>query len=309
MALALATATENPPGKFRVLERVFSGTLSVPASPEVFLAGIATLLACARNRCNVDLVRLDVPAALRPSGGEKWLPSLLRVVSPVRITAIADAERHEGLSRMMSAITGTIPTFFAPEPTVRPKSALARQLLTAGKIGRALEDSVVHPIDPGLTVQVGTPMGNDATMPRQRCLWAGETLGMPICHGDLDHRHRLTLWTTVPVLPTGWEQKAGWVADSLGVSQLRIISLHAYDGLVVGVHGTDRLFRGLGRLEGWDHENNALCIRLPSNVSPEDIGFVAWGNFRVDRDGRVRAIQSVGRQKRGTAGDAGVYFG
>jgi len=309
MALGVLDESDSASGTLRVRERLFCGTLTPSADHGAFLAGIANLLTRAQSLSCVESIRLDVPPAFQAAGGAPWLPSLIRLVSPSRITAIAAAERQAALSRMFAAVSEARTTFLVPDPAVRRKSAAARELLVAGRIAKALEESDVHTVDPFLTVQVGTSLGNDASVPMHRCLWAGATLGMPICHGILDSRRRLTLWTTVRVMPTGWEQKASWVAESLGASRLRIISLDSFEGLILGIHGSDKRFHGLGRLVGWDPDRNGLSVRIPRSVPPEGIGFVEWGQFRVDPDGRLRASPTPIRQKRGTPEDAGVYFG
>ncbi len=309
MALAVRNEHGGSMRPLRIVERCFSGILSPSTAPDVFLTRIAFLLERARHQPGIDHVRLDVPPALGPAGGAAWLPSLLNLTTPARITAIARTEQHSGLTRLLTTLTGVQPNVLLPDLPERRKSPEERALLFAGKISKALDDTVVREVDPSLTVQVGTCLGNGATLPPQRCQWASTALGIPICRGDWDDRGVLTLWTTVPGFPSGWDANASWAAESLGASKLRVVSFHFLNGLIVGLHGHDRSFRCLGKLEGWDLDKDALRIRMPPSIDPNALGFVEWGRFRVGPDGRLFGRPAQSPQKRGTMPDAGVYFG
>ena len=207
------------------------------------------------------------------------------LVGPSLIVGIGRDGELDGLLRVLGATTGArVLTLPVPEAVGR-KSQTLRATRRMTRLSKMLDGAreIVLPLDAIATL--GATLGTGAPVAPHLVRWAGTALRLPnAIYGELVPG-ALTLFVAGPAPRPGWENGTGPVAEHFGVRAVRVLSLAAHAGLLLGLHDERGQLLTLARFLRLDAERAALVVSAPPPASAERVRLVTFGRIRVNEDG------------------------
>ncbi len=251
----------------------------------------ATMLAVrhARER-NADRILVDTTGYVTGPTARRLKCAKAALIQPTLIIAFG-ADRSDGellaLARATSAVCGAellavpVPEGIQKKPTAQRTTR--RQTRLAAYFGEKPTDVTV-PLDDVVTL--GATLGTGTVIAPHLAQWMGEALHLPVVHGERAG-DVLTLFLDGVARP-GWEGLSGAVADHFKARTVRVVSLAAHTGVLVGLHDdTGRLF-ALGRYAGFDAASVGVAVTVPGGAAAharERTRLLAFGRVRTDARG------------------------
>ena len=145
---------------------------------------------------------------------------------------------------------------------------------------------VTVPLDTVTTL--GATLGTGTRIAPHLALWAGDALAMPVVHGE-------TVGDTLTVfvagaIRTGFESGLGAVQTQFQCRTVRVVSLPAHNGVLVGLHDDEGRLFCLGRYAGFDDEAVGVAVTVPGGAATaarERTRLLTFGRVRTDDIGRT----------------------
>ena len=269
----------------------FVGSFSASAVPLEHAVAAASAVRHARTR-RADVVLVDTTGFVAGPTARRLKCAKAAVIQPALILAFG-ADTHPetfALARAASLSGGGAPvlTVSVPAnvgrkpPTMR---SVRRQTRLAAYFGDA-PTTVTVPLFGMATL--GATLGTGTAIAPHLALWAGETLALPVVHGETVGEI-LTLFVAGAIRP-GFAAALGAVQTQFGCRTVRVVSLPAHDGVLLGLHDDEGRLFCLGRYAGFDSEAVGITVTVPggaATVARERTRLLAFGRVRTDGSGRT----------------------
>lgn len=289
VGVALASAETPRIPSWKTVARFFVGAIS-PASAfseHIIAVGQATLWAHRRTQTPPDLVVVDTTGLIHGGLGRRLKIAKARIVAPDLILAFGVTD-NEALHPLLDALGSVSPANVLRLPTpsvIRTKPAALRRTRRRTRLSAALEHSQTQRIPLADVATTGATLGAGTFLTPLAIQELADALNLPsVLYAEHDNDGALALF--LQETPTPRQQEAAKRgAASVGASNVRLISLRAYENVYVGLCEAGGRCLSVGRFVGWDSERRALVVDAPPLKSTADVEVVMFGRFRVSADG------------------------
>lgn len=229
-----------------------------------------------------NLLFIDTPGYVSGPGARRFLAALAQALTPSRILVLEKDGELGSLPSVLATLSGAELTALPVADAVVRKSPSVRATRRLLRLARALENATEQPLAlEGLTT-LGATLGTGTPVAPHLARWAGTALNLSAVYGEITDG-TLSLFVASALRP-GWESLVGPISDHFGVARVRLLSLTALEGTVLGLHDKTGRFLGIGRFLGLDPETQRL--KLSSTASVEDLALLTFGRFRATADGQ-----------------------
>ncbi len=207
------------------------------------------------------------------------------LVGPSLVIGIGRDGELDGLLRVLGATTGARVLSLPVPDAVGRKSQTLRATRRMTRLSKTLDYSreIVLPLDAVATL--GATLGTGVPVAPHLVRWAGGALNLYHAVWGETVPGALTLFVAGPAPRPGWENGSGPVAEHFGVRTVRVLSLAAHAGLLLGLHDERGQLVSLARFLNLDAERGALIVSAPPPAVPERVRLVTFGRIRINEDG------------------------
>ncbi len=212
------------------------------------------------------------------------------LAAPALILGIARDGELDALLTVLAAATGAQVLALPVPNAVQRKSQTFRATRRMSRLSQALENAREMALPLAGIVTVGVTLGTGLPLPPHLVRWTASALRLPVAYAE-QGESALSVYLTGGAPRTGGGARSGWeanaapVAEHFGVRTVRVLSLAAHEGLLVGLHDERGLLLSVGRFLDLDPERREITVSAPPPALPERIRLVAFGRVRAAPDG------------------------
>ncbi|MBC7804579.1 MAG: hypothetical protein H7145_00315 [Akkermansiaceae bacterium] len=270
----------------------FVGAFSASTLPLEHASATAQAVRHARER-NAERVLVDTSGYVTGPTARRLKCAKASLIQPALILAFGADNNSEllALAQTASAVCGAellaVPVPEGVQKKPAAQRTTRRQTRLAAYFGEK-PTAVTVPLDEIVTL--GATLGTGISIAPHLAQWAGDALHMPVVHGEMAG-DVMTLFLGNAARP-GWEGLSGAVADHFKARTVRVVSLSAHLGVLVGLHDESGRLFALGRYAGFDEESVGIVVTVPGGAAihaQERTRLLSFGRVRTDERGATIA--------------------
>jgi polynucleotide 5'-kinase involved in rRNA processing len=274
----------------------FAGAREAVEAPLEYVAATARALTWARA-AGARQILIDTPGFGAGAAARRTIAALYAVAAPTTVVVMESPEG--GLGRIVRRL-GATQVFEIYDEVGHPKSPAQRELLQRTRLGRIFDGGserrfpLMFASEKGIET-LGTHLGSGEAIPPHLVRWICATLKLPVVHAEIAGDQILAFVDADAPLRASWADGAGIVAEHFGARSVRGFALGSRIGSYLGLNDCDGHLAAVGRFEGFVPETGEVRLWTAFSGAADRIRSVAFGRFRVGRDGtEMRERQSCG---------------
>jgi len=256
----------------------FVGANAPPGHLLSLVQGTRRLVAHARERSD-DVVYVDTSSFTQGRLAEKLKLAKLAVLDPALVVFV---RRRAELGRLAALVAGSTRApiiTIRSAPKVRTKSPVYRRLQRANRMRKHFEGARLVDLDAGGLVTFDGWLYSGEALAARQLKAAGETLGMPVVHGEITADGLYLCATGRPK-----REQVQALYEEFGRQRITVTPAPLFHGLLVGLVGQGGFLVDIGLLQAINFERAFFSVLTPAR-SLADVRLLHFGRLRLRPDG------------------------
>ena len=263
----------------------FTGAFAPNLAALEHVAAVSRSVQAARQK-NAARILVDTTGFVFGPAARRLKVAKAQMISPHLIIAFALGEEIADLCASVRAATGAELLLLPPAPETIKKPQGLRNTRRLTRLGQAFNGG--REIVFGLRdlITVGGILGSGEPVAPHNTEWAARALRLPVVYAEKSSDGVLSVFANHAPHANAASENTGPVAAYFGARTVRILSLPAYFGVLLGLHDETGTFINIGRFASFDALHHDVTIFAALSPSQEKrVRLVSFGRVRVSPDG------------------------